>query len=100
MPHEDASSPAKNHSRKPWIARTPCRPMLPEAPSRRPRRGSPGRVGATAMLAPMEKTPKDDPKPDETPGAPEEGESYEDSWYQVLKRRAEEAPADDEATEE
>ena len=46
------------------------------------------------------KTPKDDPKPDETRGEPEEGESYEDSWYQVLKRRAEDAPADDQKTEE
>jgi hypothetical protein len=45
-------------------------------------------------------TPKDDPKPDEQTGAPEEGESYEDSWYQVLKRRAEEKPADDQKTEE
>jgi hypothetical protein len=39
-------------------------------------------------------TPKD-PKPDDDATTPEEGESYEDSWYQVLKRRAEEKPADD-----
>ena len=45
-------------------------------------------------------TPKDDPKPDETTAEPEEGESYEDSWYQVLKRRAEDKPpADDQQSE-
>lgn len=49
----------------------------------------------------MEKTPKDDPKPEERGGTPEEGESYEDSWYQVLKRRrTEEPPADEKQTEE
>jgi hypothetical protein len=46
-------------------------------------------------------TPKDDPKPDDATGAPQEGESYEDSWYQVLKRRSEEKkPADDPKPEE
>jgi hypothetical protein len=68
-------------------------------------------------------TPKDESKPDEesaersaappkpgpeaTPEAPEaappeaeQGGSYEDSWYQVLKRRAEDKPpADDQQSE-
>lgn len=49
----------------------------------------------------METTPKD-PKPDGS--TPEDGESYEDSWYQVLKRRAEgkpgDPPADDQKTDQ
>ena len=46
-------------------------------------------------------TPKDDPKPEEpTAAEPEEGESYEDSWYQVLKRRSKAEPADDAKSEE
>ena len=50
-------------------------------------------------------TPKDDPKPDEQQAQPpqvepEEGESYEDTWYQVLKRRAESEPADDATSED
>ena len=40
----------------------------------------------------METTPKD-PKPDDG-STPEEGESYEDNWYQVLKRRSAEKPGD------
>jgi hypothetical protein len=65
----------------------------------------------------MEETPKDETEPREEPPAPKEapastpkeapasgekepGESYEDNWYQVLKRRAKDVPADDEATEE
>ena len=67
----------------------------------------------------MEETPKDETEPGaeqpaaeqpdaEQPGAEpakkpapkEDGESYEDNWYQVLKRRAKDVPADDEATEE
>ena len=47
----------------------------------------------------MEKTPKEEPKPAEAP-TKEGGESYEDNWYQVLKRRAEDVPDDDETTED
>jgi hypothetical protein len=62
-------------------------------------------------------TPKDESKPEEesaeesaapeaaeapeaAPPAAEQGGSYEDSWYQVLKRRAEDKPpADDQQSE-
>ena len=78
--------------------------MLPKGAGRargEPRDG-PGCAGEEPLCWPtMEKTPKDDPKPEERRGAPEEGESYEDSWYQVLKRRrTEEPPADEKQTEE
>jgi hypothetical protein len=49
----------------------------------------------------MEKTPKEEPAPAEKPStSKEDGESYEDNWYQVLKRRAEDVPDDDETTED
>ena len=87
--------------------------MLPKGAGRAPclarclARGDPGGpgpgcAGEEPLCWPtMEKTPKDDPKPEERRGAPEEGESYEDSWYQVLKRRrTEDPPADEKQTEE
>jgi hypothetical protein len=47
-------------------------------------------------------TPKEEqPTSTEAPKEPQpEGGSYEDSWYQVLKRRAAETPEDDETTED
>jgi hypothetical protein len=80
--------------------------MLPEATLRARPMPAPcvatGRPrGSRYADTPMEKTPKEEPKPAETPSPPKkEGESYEDNWYQVLKRRAEEVPDDDETTED
>jgi hypothetical protein len=49
---------------------------------------------------PASKPPAPTEKPTPAPAPKEDGESYEDNWYQVLKRRAKDVPADDEATEE
>lgn len=51
-----------------------------------------------AAEAPSEATPKHTPKPAPKPtpkGAEETEHSYEEGWYQVLKRRADESDGDD-----
>ena len=92
--------------------------MLPEGPAASER--SAGCARREPLCLPPMETPTNDQKPDDTPDQkpdhapegepdersaapptePEEGGSYEDSWYQVLKRRAEDKPpADDQQSE-